>query len=105
VCLVLTGPACADSLVVSTGSPDGLMTMASQRGAGGKIEIKAADDFIPTRATLITGGTFTGLLLGSGVTVSDIQSVAIEFYRVFPRDSAFPFSGNVPTRVNSPSHL
>jgi len=38
---------------------------------------------------------FTGLLLGSGVTVSDIQSVAIEFYRVFPRDSAFPPSGNV----------
>ncbi|HJY91250.1 MAG TPA: hypothetical protein VJ255_13270, partial [Candidatus Acidoferrum sp.] len=48
---------------------------------------------------------FTGLLLGSGVTVSDIQSVTIEFYRVFPRDSAFPPSGNVPTRVNSPSDL
>ena len=104
MCLVLTGPACADSLVVSTGSPDGLMTMASQRGAGGKIEIEAADDFILTQATSITGGTFTGLLFGSGVTVSDIQSVT-STYRVFPKESAFPPSGNVPTRVNSPSHL
>jgi hypothetical protein len=74
------------------------MTMASQPGPGGKIEIEAAGDFILTQATLITGGTLTGLLFGSGVTVSDIQSVAIEFYRVFPRDSALPPSGNVPTR-------
>jgi hypothetical protein len=79
--------------------------MASQRGAGGKIEIEAADDFIPTQATLITGGALPDYFWGSGVTVSDIQSVAIEFYRVFPRDSAFPPGGNVPTRVNSPSDL
>jgi hypothetical protein len=39
------------------------------------------------------------------VSVSDIQSVTIEFYRVFPKDSAFPPSGNVPTRVNSPSDV
>jgi hypothetical protein len=43
--------------------------------------------------------------LGSGVTVSDIQNVTIDFYRVFPKDSAFPPSGNVPTRVNSPSDV
>ena len=51
VCLVLTGPACADSLVGSTGRPDGLMAMASRPGAGGKIEIEAADDFIFTQPT------------------------------------------------------
>ena len=105
VCLVLSGPACADSLVVSTGRPDGLMAMASRPGAGGKIEIEAADDVILTQPTSITAGTFTGLLLRSGVTVSDIQNVTIEFYRVFPKDSAFPPSGNVPTRVNSPSDV
>jgi hypothetical protein len=85
LCLVLTGPAWADSLVVSSGSPDGLMAMASRPGAGGEIEIGAADDFILTQATSITGGTFTGVLFGSGVTVSDIQSVTIELYRVFPK--------------------
>lgn len=38
------------------------MAMASRPGAGGKIEIEAADDFILTQPTSITGGTFTGLL-------------------------------------------
>jgi hypothetical protein len=55
------------------------MAMASRPGAGGKIEIEAADDFILTRPTSTTGGTFAGLLLGSGVTVSDIQGVSIDF--------------------------
>jgi hypothetical protein len=29
--------------------------------------------------------------------------VRLEIYRVFPKDSQDPPSGNVPTRVNSPS--
>jgi len=37
------------------------------------------------------------------VPLSDIGQVEVEFYHVFPIDSANPPSGNVPTRVNSPS--
>ena len=76
-------PACADSLVVSTGRPDGLMAMASRPGTGGKIEIEAADDFILTQPTSITGRTFTGLLLGSGVGLGHSK----RYHRVLPRVS------------------
>ena len=37
--------------------------------------------------------------------MTDIGAVVVEIYRVFPKDSTFPPSGNVPTRVNSPSDV
>jgi hypothetical protein len=55
-----------------------------------------------TAETLISGATFTGLI-PSGVNLSDISQVVVEMYRVFPKDSTNPPSGNVPTRTNSPS--
>jgi hypothetical protein len=97
-------PAAADSLLISTGSPDGLIAMASRPGAAGKIEIEAADDFILTGATNVTGGSFVGLL-PSGASLSSISQVVVEIYRVFPKDSTNPASGNVLTRVNSPSDV
>jgi hypothetical protein len=38
-----------------------------------------------------------------GASLSTISDVEIEIYNVFPTGSANPPSGNVPTRVNSPS--
>lgn len=97
-------PASADSLIINTGSPDGLIAMASRPGSPGKIEIEAADDFILSGATSVTGGSFVGLL-PSGASLSSISQVVVEIYRVFPNDSTNPASGNVLTRVNSPSDV
>jgi hypothetical protein len=97
-------PAAADSLVINTGSPDGLMAMASRPGSPGRMEIEAADDFVLTGATNVTGGSFVGLL-PSGASLASISEVVVEIYRVFPNDSTIPPSGNVLTRVNSPSDV
>jgi hypothetical protein len=96
-------PAAADSLLINTGSPDGLIAMASRPGIPGKIEIESADDFILSGATSVTGGSFVGLL-PSGASLASISQVVVEIYRVFPNDSNPP-SGNVLTRVNSPSDV
>ena len=58
---------------------------------------------LPVQAT-ITGGTFTGLL-PTGAPLTTVTDVQVETYRVFPKDSVNPPSGNVPTRVNSPSDV
>jgi hypothetical protein len=94
----------ADDVVFSTGSPDGLIATASRPSSAGKMEIETADDFFLSQATSITGGTFTGLL-PTGASLSDITSVTIEFYRIFPLDSTVPPDGRVPTRDNSPSDV
>jgi hypothetical protein len=101
---LLAGSATADSVFFSTGNPDGLMAMASRPSSAGKLEIEAADDFVLTGQTSITGATFTGLLPTQG-SLSDIADVRVEIYRVFPQDSFNPPSGHVPTRVNSPSDV
>jgi len=98
--VLLALPAPADTLV-QTGAPDGLMAAASQPGDG-EIEIEAADDFVVACDASITGGSFTGVVVGSGSFISDI---VVEIYRVFPQDSTDPPSGNVPTRANSPSDV
>jgi len=88
----------------STGDPDGLMATGS-RPAGATIEIESADDFVTTASsTTIDHATFTGLI-PTGALVTDVTQVVVEIYRVFPNDSANPPSGNVPTRVNSPSDV
>lgn len=97
-------PAEADSVFISTGNPDGLVAMASRPDSPGKMEIEAADDFILSDTTSITSGSFTGLL-PSGASLANISQVSVEIYRVFPQDSTDPPSGNVLTRVNSPSDV
>ncbi len=97
-------PAAADGLLISTGNPDGLIAMASRPDRAGKIEIEAADDFVLTGATNVTSGSFVGLL-PTGASLSSISEVVVEIYRVFPEDSTVPPSGNVLTRVNSPSDV
>ncbi len=86
----------------NTGDPDGKLATASQPATAGKIEIESADDFILGSTTSVTNATFTGLLTGSTPNVS---GVVVEIYRIFPQDSVSPPSGNVPSRVNSPSDV
>ena len=88
----------------SSGDPDGLIATASRPSGNAQIEIESADDFVLTGQTTISHATFTGLL-SPGVPLSDIGQVVVEIYRVFPLDSTIPPSGNVPTRVNSPSDV
>ena len=103
----------ADTIFFSTGNPDGKMAAASRPDSTGLFEIETADDFVLTSEGLITSASFTGLLTGTGVTLSDIVDVRIEIYRVFPLDSdtgrtdGAPTFGTtlVPTRINSPSDV
>lgn len=96
----------------STGDPDGRMATASRPESAGKFEIEAADDFLLPTPVSLRSATFTGLL-PTDVSLSAIQNVVVEIYRVFPKDSnvgrtsgAPDFSTpNVPTRVNSPSDV
>jgi hypothetical protein len=112
VVFVCAAPALADPIFFSTGSVTNSIGMASRPSSTGKIEIEAADDFVLTGGTLITGATFTGLITG-GATTANIGQVVVEMYRVFPKDSDVSrtsgpptFStSQVPTRVNSPSDV
>ncbi|MBZ5602270.1 MAG: PEP-CTERM sorting domain-containing protein [Acidobacteriia bacterium] len=94
----------AGSFTFSTGDPDGLFAAASRPGGGPGVDIETADDFILAQETLINSATFTGLI-PSTAPLTNISSVGVEIYRVFPLDSTNPPSGNVPTRVNSPSDV
>ena len=97
----LAVPASAVPFSFSTGNPDGLIATGSRPSSAGKIEIESADDFILTTSTNINHATFTGLLPTGAI----INNVRVEIYRVFPKDSTNPPSGNIPTRVNSPSDV
>ena len=87
----------------STGDPDGRMATAS-RPSSASVEIESGDDFVTSATTTINQATFTGLI-PTGTPLSDVTQVVVEIYRVFPNDSTVPPSGNVPTRVNSPSDV
>ena len=98
-------PAVANPFFFSTGSPDGLIGTLSRPSSAlplPEIQTETADDFILSGATSITDATFYGLI-PQGAPLSSISQVQIEFYHVFPVDSANPSSGNVPTRTNSPA--
>lgn len=100
IAAVMSSPTNAQVFTFSTGSVTGLMATASRPSSPGKIEIESADDFITSSPfTFINSGTFTGLV-PIGATIGQVR---VEIYRVFPKDSTNPPSGNVPTRVNSPS--
>ncbi len=94
------------TLLVNTGTPDGLIATASRPSGGGKIEIETADDFITTASvTNVTGGSFYGLLTTTNAGPATISSIDVEIYRVFPLDSNSVRTITVPTRVNSPSDV
>jgi hypothetical protein len=96
----------------STGNPDGKIGTASRPGGAGVTETESADDFVTTSpTTLITSASFTGLFVGA--TYTDVTSIDVEIYRVFPNDSDTSRTSGpptfstpqVPTRVNSPADV
>jgi hypothetical protein len=102
--LLLAFQATADSFTFSTGDPDGKIATLSRPSSPGKIQTETADDFVTTQPVVLSRATFTGLL-PLGTDLARIGRVEIEFYHVFPGDSALPPSGNVPTRTNSPADV
>jgi hypothetical protein len=68
------------------------------------MQTETADDFVTTNSIVINQATFTGLL-SEGSSPADISGVEVEIYHVFPFDSAFPPSGSVPNRTNSPADV
>jgi len=104
--LTLLGPsgAAAGPFVFSTGNPDGLIGTLSRPAGGGTIQTETADDFVLGQPTRITSAAFTGLI-PAGAPLTSLTQVEIEFYHVFPGDSANPPSGKVPTRTNSPGDV
>jgi len=95
-------PAIHAAVIYNNDFPNNAIGIGSRPSAAGKIETEGADDFILPTAAILDGATFTGVLVG---TSPSITSVTVELYRVFPLDSNNPPSGNVPTRVNSPSDV
>ena len=102
--LLFAQPGFAASFSFSTGLPDGKIATLARPATPGLLQTETADDFILTQTTLINQATFIGLL-PLGLPLSGIQNVEVEIYHVFPKDSANPPSGNVPTRVNSPGDV
>jgi hypothetical protein len=101
---LLALPAAADPFSFSTGTPDERIGTLSRPASASGIQTETADDFILGHATSITSATFFGLI-PTGTPLSSISDVEIEFYHVFPGDSANPPSGNVPSRTNSPGDV
>jgi len=100
----LAMPVWAAPFSFSTGTTDGKLGALSRRPSPGKIETETADDFQLKETTAITGATITGLV-PAGTLLQNISNVEVELYHIFPQDSAFPPSGNVPSRVNSPADV
>jgi hypothetical protein len=100
----LATPAFAASFSFSAGNPDGRLGALSRPESAGEVETETADDFILNDTTVIKSATISGLLT-SGATPADIGNVEVEVYHVFDADSVDPPSGNVPSRVNSPSDV
>ena len=93
-----------DPFSFSNGNANNLMAVASRPGSTSVSEIEAADDFLTTGLTTITGASFTGLLT-AGAVLPTVAEIVVEIYRVFPNDSDMVRTPNVPTRVNSPSDV
>ncbi len=102
--LSFTMPASATIFSFFTGNPDGKIATLARPGSSGAIETESADDFVLADRTLINQASFTGLI-PSGASLSSIQRVKVEIYRVFPADSDTNRTIHVPTRVNSPSDV
>src|SRR5215831_13542683 len=94
--LWLATPASADLFSFSTGTPDGQLGALSQPTAPGTLETETADDFLLSEPTFISGAAIVGLI-PPGTPLSDIGSVEVEVYHVFPTDSDVERTGGPPT--------
>jgi hypothetical protein len=102
--LLLASHVSAASFSFSIGEPDGKIATLSRPASPGKTQTETADDFATTQAVVLNQATFIGLL-PAGSSLADISGVEVEIYHVFPLDTLFPLSGNVPNRTNSPSDV
>jgi len=111
---VLVSTVCVAAAIVSPGHgavlynnlfPNNLIAIATSPESPGKIEIEAGDDFLLNGPASITTAHFVGLIVPNAGITPTISEVVAEIYRVFPKDSNDPPSGNVPTRDNSPSDV
>jgi hypothetical protein len=77
--------------IVDTGPPDGQLAIesGSRVGLAGS-EFSGADDFILNGATIITGGSFTGLQGATLAVLWDFSSVEVSVYSVSNPQSANP---------------
>src|SRR5689334_9426364 len=91
--MLASGSVFAETVVYNNDVPDGRIGVAS----GGAAENETADDFFLGPNTVITGGSFTGLI-PKGATVS---GVGVEIYRVEGEHAI----RDVPTRLNSPGDV
>jgi hypothetical protein len=117
VMAITAAPAPAGIFQFSTGTVLNNIAIDTRPAASGKFEIESADDFVLTSLTTLTHATFTGLLtnpqFNGGIPLSSVNSVTVEIYRVFPKDSDVTRTSGpptfstpqVPTRVNSPSDV
>ena len=103
--LLSAAPAWAAPFFFSTGNVTNQMAVASRPDLGGKTEREAADDFVVTGSTTLTGASFTGLLVGTPTVPLSVGDVTVEIYRIFPLDSDTVRTPDVPTRTNSPSDV
>ena len=92
--------ALAETVLYNNDIPDGLLATLS-RPAGlpgsGISERETADDFKLSSHSLITGGSFTGLVpAGTNITKVDVEIYGVQTIEISPR--------NVPTRINSPTN-
>jgi hypothetical protein len=88
-------------VVFSTNGPDLRMGATSRSGTDNGVETEAADDFLLASDMRISGATIRGLI-PEGAALTDVESVVVEIYRVFPLDSDTTRTARVPTRMNSP---
>jgi hypothetical protein len=94
-----SGPLLADPALYNNDNPDGKIGTISRPSTPGLNEFETADDFVLTARSIVTGGSFTGLL-PVGTTLSNIKSINVEIYKVQTTEIAT----KVPTRINSPTN-
>jgi hypothetical protein len=95
------GTASAQAVFYSSNGTDLRMGANSRQETDNGVEVEAADDFLLSTDFRISGATIQGLI-PAGTPLTDIESVAVEIYRVFPLDSDITRTAQVPTRQNSP---
>jgi len=93
---LLAGSAYAETVLYNNDIPDGKIATLSRPDSPGVTERETADDFLLSSHSLVTGGSFTGLL-PKGATISNIN---VEIYGVQLTEKGVRV---VPTRVNSPT--
>jgi len=94
---LLVGSAFAETVLYNNDIADGKIATLSRPDSPGVSERETADDFLLSSNSLITGGSFTGLVpAGSHITNINVEIYGVQTTEIGARV--------VPTRVNSPTN-